>query len=215
MSQPAKARSSRKLLGAEGSATRTALMNAAEQLMQTEGYGAVTSRRIAEKAGLKHQLIYYYFDTLDDLFLAVLRRGAEASLERLAETLKSEEPLRALWAFVKDPRGTLFTEQFTAMAVHNVAIRSEIARFAEQYRRLQTEAIARHLAKRGVEPKIPPVLVSMLMFSMSSLLARESAFGFSLGHAEAEAYFDLCVREFEEAGRTPSFIPTAPAGDDV
>jgi AcrR family transcriptional regulator len=214
MSQSAKARPSRKLLGAEGSATRAALMDAAEQLMQEEGYGAVTSRRIAEKAGLKHQLIYYYFNTLDDLFLAVLRRGAEQNLERLAEVLKSETPLRALWAFVKEPRGTLLTEEFTAMAGHNAAIRGEIARFAEQYRRLQTEAIGRHLAERGVEPTIPPVLVSMLMFSMSSLLARETALGVSLGHAEAEAYFDLCLREFEQLGSAPSSPFAATEGRD-
>jgi AcrR family transcriptional regulator len=216
MSQTAKARPSRKLLGAESSATRAALMDAAEQLMQEEGYGAVTSRRIAEKAGLKHQLIYYYFNTLEDLFLAVLRRGAEQNLERLGEALRSERPLRALWTFIKEPRGALFTEEFTAMAAHSPAIRTEIARYAEEHRRLQTEAIRRHLAERGVEPIIPPVLVSMLLFSLSSLLARETALGVSLGHAEAEAYFDLCLREFEEMGSAPSspFLPMGGLGGE-
>jgi AcrR family transcriptional regulator len=209
MSQTARPRASRKLLGAENSATRAALMDATEQLMQAEGYGAVTVRRIAEKAGLKHQLIYYYFDTLDDLFLAVLRRGAEQNLERLAEALTSEAPLRAIWAFIKEPRGTLFTGEFTAMAAHSATIRAEIAGYAEQHRRLMTEAIERHLAERGVEPTIPPVLVSMLLFSLSSLLAREEALGVSLGHVEAEAYFDLCLREFEAMGSAPSspFLP--------
>ena len=56
---------------------RGALLDAAEQLMLEEGYAAVTSRRVAAQAGLKPQLVHYYFRTMDDLFLAVFRRRAE------------------------------------------------------------------------------------------------------------------------------------------
>ncbi|EUA30299.1 bacterial regulatory s, tetR family protein [Mycobacterium xenopi 4042] len=53
------------------------LLDAAEQLMLEEGYAAVTSRRVAQKAALKPQLVHYYFRTMDDLFLAAFRRRAE------------------------------------------------------------------------------------------------------------------------------------------
>ena len=45
--------------------------------MRDEGYAAVTSRRVAEQAGLKPQLVHYYFRTMDDLFLEMFRRGAD------------------------------------------------------------------------------------------------------------------------------------------
>ncbi len=37
------------------------LLDAAEQLMAEEGYAAVTSRRVAEKAALKPQLVPHCF----------------------------------------------------------------------------------------------------------------------------------------------------------
>jgi DNA-binding transcriptional regulator YbjK len=43
-------------LGAEDSATRTALLDAAQHPLLEEGYAAVTSRRVAARAGLKPQL---------------------------------------------------------------------------------------------------------------------------------------------------------------
>ena len=56
---------------------RAVLLDAAERLLLTEGYAAVTSRRVAAEAGLKPQLVHYYFATMDDLYLAVFRRRAE------------------------------------------------------------------------------------------------------------------------------------------
>ena len=58
------------------SATRQALIQANAQIMLEEGYAAATSRRVAAKAGVKPALVHYYFPSMDDLFLAVLRAGA-------------------------------------------------------------------------------------------------------------------------------------------
>ncbi|HEY6427499.1 MAG TPA: helix-turn-helix domain-containing protein, partial [Acidimicrobiales bacterium] len=76
-------------IGAETSKTRTVLLDAAEKLMLEEGYAAVTSRRVAAAAGLKPQLVHYYFRTMDDLFLALFRRRAEQGLERQARAFDS------------------------------------------------------------------------------------------------------------------------------
>ncbi len=40
---------------------------------------------------------------MDDLFLAVFRRGAQANLERQTRALASSQPLRALWEISVDP----------------------------------------------------------------------------------------------------------------
>ena len=90
-------------IGAPDAKNRGVLLDAAEQLMLEEGYAAVTSRRVAEKAGLKPQLVHYYFRTMDDLFLAVFRRRAEQGLVEQAQALQSPQPLWALWRFGTDP----------------------------------------------------------------------------------------------------------------
>src|SRR5690606_21688674 len=65
--------SSSRRIGAPDSKTRTRLLDAAERLLLREGYASVTSRRVAAEAGLKPQLVHYYFRTMDDLFLEVFR----------------------------------------------------------------------------------------------------------------------------------------------
>src|SRR5215216_2688553 len=104
--------------GTETSKTRATLLDVTERLMRDEGYAAVSSRRVASEAGVTAALIHYYFPILDDLFLAVFRRGAEANLERHARALESSQPLRALWDFSIEPAGTVLLEEFIALSNH-------------------------------------------------------------------------------------------------
>src|SRR5215470_9049592 len=80
---------SERRIGAPDAKNRTVLLDAAERLMLEEGYAAVTSRRVAEKAGLKPQLVHYYFRTMGELYLAVFRRRADQGLEAQSAALKS------------------------------------------------------------------------------------------------------------------------------
>ena len=47
----------------DGSVTRTALLDAAAAVMLEEGYAAVTTRRLAQRAGVNNGLVSYYFVT--------------------------------------------------------------------------------------------------------------------------------------------------------
>ena len=91
--------------GTESSKTRAVLLDVTEELMRTEGYAAISSRRVASEAGVTGALVHYYFPTLDDLFVEVFRRGAEQNLERHARALEKPQPLRALWGFSIEPAG--------------------------------------------------------------------------------------------------------------
>jgi AcrR family transcriptional regulator len=61
-----------------------ALLEAAERLLFESGYAAVTTRRVAEEAGVKHGLVHYYFGSMEELFTQTLERLAN----RLAEPLE-------------------------------------------------------------------------------------------------------------------------------
>lgn len=193
-------------LGAESSSTRAALIDAAQKLLLEEGYAAVTSRRVAGAAQLKPQLVHYYFRSMEELLLEVLRRSADQNRERLTVMMESDKPLRALWAFVGDPRAVNFTTEFTALATHSEPIRAELARYADEFRQIQTEALRRHLAARGIEPHIPPLLATILLVSMANTLVREAALGITLGHEEAEAFVDATLRQFEEMGNADTVM---------
>src|SRR6188508_2133338 len=111
-------------IGTTDSKTRAQLLDAAERLLLEEGYAAVTSRRVAARADLKPQLVHYYFRTMDDLFLEVFRRRAEANVARIEKAVGDEPSLRDLWALNADPRGAAFMIEFVALAKHRPEIRA-------------------------------------------------------------------------------------------
>jgi AcrR family transcriptional regulator len=179
-------------IGAETSKTRVVLLDAAEKVMLEEGYAAVTSRHVADKAELKPQLVHYYFRTMDDLFLALFRRRAEQGLERQAEALASAQPLWALWDLSRDPRGTSLTMEFIALANHRKAIRAEIASAAERFRAQQVGGLEAVLERYGVgTERCPPMVFTVLMSSISRFLVIERVtLGMSTGHEETVAYVE-------------------------
>jgi AcrR family transcriptional regulator len=170
-------------IGTEDSATRAALLDAALQLMLEEGYAAVTSRKVAAKAGLKPQLVHYYFRSMDDLFVALLQRGAEQNLERQARALRSPQPLRALWELSTDPAGATLTQEFSALTNHRKTIRAEYAAFADQFRRQQAELLAPVLRDYGIDTKQLPADAFMVVFTaVARILVLEEQMGVSRGH---------------------------------
>lgn len=185
-------------IGAPDAKNRGVLLDAAEQLMLEEGYAAVTSRRLASKAGLKPQLVHYYFRTMDELFLAVFRRRAEEGLQMQAQALQSSQPLWTLWRFGTDPGFTSFTMEFMALANHRKALRAELAYYAERFRDEQRKALSTALEHHDLEMRgVPPVVWSVLMTSVSRVLVIEQALGMSAGHAETVELVECYLRRVE------------------
>jgi len=185
-------------IGAEDSATRAALLDAALQLMLEEGYAAVTSRRVAAKAGLKPQLVHYYFRTMDDLFLALVRRGAALNLERQERALASPQPLRALWELSTDVGGTTLTMELAALGNHRKTIRAELAAYGEEFRRRQREALAAVFERYGLDgAELPPDAVLFLITAMSQILVLEQELGMTTGHAEIRALIERVLTRLE------------------
>jgi AcrR family transcriptional regulator len=170
---------------------RQRLIEATAKIMREEGYAAATSRRVAAAAGVKQALVYYYFPTMDDLFVEVLRAGAEASLERMREALTADEPLQTLWTMNSDLRMTGLNAEFMALANHRKAIRAELKSYAERVRDIETAAVTVALRGRGVDlQKYPPAAVSMLIAQTARSLCNESAVGVTLGHDELRDFME-------------------------
>ncbi|MEY8014621.1 TetR/AcrR family transcriptional regulator [Mycobacterium servetii] len=195
-------------IGAPDAKNRGLLLDAAEQLMLEEGYAAVTSRRLANKAGLKPQLVHYYFRTMEDLFLEVFRRRAEEGLQVQAHLLQSAQPLWALWRFGTDPAFTRISMEFMALANHRKEMRAEIAYYAERFREEQRQAVTAALQRYEVKSQdVPPVVWTVLMTSLSRFLVLEQAIGMSGGHAETVEVVEDHLRRLEGE---PQPIPDMP-----
>jgi AcrR family transcriptional regulator len=185
-------------IGAKDSKTRAQLLDAAEALLLEEGYAAVTSRRVATKAGLKPQLVHYYFRTMDDLYLEVFRRRADEDLPRFERAIAADGSLRNLWRLNADTRRARFTTEFVALAHHRSAIRAEIAHYAERFRAAQVEALSAALAEHGVdEDRLPPVVALLLMTGLSQVMALEGELGITAGHATTAEFVERTIEQLE------------------
>jgi TetR/AcrR family transcriptional regulator len=201
----ATAASSRRI-GSEDSRTRAQLLDAAELLMREQGYAAVTSRRVATEAGLKPQLVHYYFRTMDDLFLALFRRRAEENLDRFERAVAEDGSLTNLWRLNTDPRGISLTLEFVVLANHRKELRAEIARYAERFRAAQVEAVQRALAGSGIEEdQLPAVVALLTMTGLAQVLALEDTLGVTSGHDRTIEFVERQIAQLEQrsARRAP------------
>jgi AcrR family transcriptional regulator len=202
-------------VGATSSASRAALVRAAEQLLLDEGYAAVTSRRVAAKAGLKPQLVHYYFPSMDDLFIEVFRANAEANLVGFEAAVAADPSLTNLWRLNSDSRMARFSIEFVTLAHHRKAIRGEIARYAERFRTSQLNALGDALVAAGITPTdIPAEVALVLLTGISQVLSLEEMLGVTSGHAETVAYVHAALKRLEpQPGDPPTPAVTRPAAD--
>jgi len=188
---------------AEDGGTRRRLLEATAQIMHDEGYAGATSRRVAAKAGVRQPLVHYYFPTMDDLFLAVLREGADDALDQMRAALTNDDPLRALWAINSDPRRTILNTEFMALANHRKAIGVELKTYAERVRDIETAAVTVVLRARGLDlDTYPPVVISMLVAQIARSLCNEDAVGVTLGHDEMRSFVERQIDALTESSAT-------------
>ena len=188
--------------------TRQRLIESTARIMRDEGYAAATSRRVAADAGVKQALVYYYFPTMDDLFVEVLRAGAEVSLDEMRSALTNDDPLRALWRINSDSRRTGLNTEFMALANHRKAIQTELAAYAERVRDIETAAVTVVLRANGIDlDDYPPVAISMLIAQTARSLCNESAVGVTRGHDELRAFVErqmALLKTFAATAAPPS-----------
>jgi AcrR family transcriptional regulator len=189
---PAPSRRNRR--GADAGA-RGKLIEATARIMREEGYAAATSRRVAAEAGVKQALVYYYFPTMDDLFVEVLRAGAETALTRMRALLTEDDPLQALWVMNSDSAVTTLNAEFMALANHRKAIGAELKAYAERVRDIETAAVTMVLRANQIDlEEYPPVAISMLIAQVARSLCNENAVGVTQGHDELRAFVERQMR---------------------
>jgi TetR/AcrR family transcriptional regulator of autoinduction and epiphytic fitness len=189
---------------ADDGGTRRRLIEATAQIMHDEGYAAATSRRVAAKAAIRQPLVHYYFPTMDDLFLAVLRAGADDALDQMRAALTNNNPLRALWALNSDPRRTVLNTEFMALANHRKAIGVELKAYAERVRDTETAAVTLVLRAHGIDLDThPPIVISMLIAQIARCLCNEGAVGVTHGHDEMRRFVERQI----DALTKPSNVP--------
>lgn len=183
---------------AQNITTRDAILDATEEIMMTEGYAAVTSRRVAAKAGLKSKLLHYYFRSMDDLFIATFQRLEEKYDSRFARAVGSDGAIRAMWRLNFDAASTGLVMEFMALATHRPAIRELLARSARRDRTMHVSALTGIMEGGGLGPEEPsPAVLALLMASVARTLVTEKALGVTTNHAEMVSFVERFLERID------------------
>lgn len=188
--------SSPRRVGPETSKTREVLLDCVERLMVDDGYASVTYRALAAKAGVTPSLVQYYFPTLDDIFVAAIRRRRNKNLQRLADALKARpgDPLHVIWEYSWDEAtGALMTE-FMALGNHRKSIRAEIAEVSERVRQVELDALR---TNRDFADDLSPDALVLLINAIPKFLNLEKGIGVQTAHPELVDAFERYLDSLE------------------
>jgi AcrR family transcriptional regulator len=173
------------------------LLDAAEKLMRLEGYSSVTSRRVAAFAGLKPQLVHYYFRTMDELFEAVFKRSAEQYLSYLREVKDAPDSLVRIWRLSCDRDVAVTTVEFLALANRHEGIRKLIAHYSEEYKRLHVSIIEAAMLRRGVDLMAwPPPILAVILENLPTILAISGQLSGMKEPSDAQEFIGSLIERF-------------------
>jgi AcrR family transcriptional regulator len=204
------------------SEARVQLLDAAERLLVSTGYASISTRRLAEEAGVNHGLVHYYFGSMDELFLQAAERISDRMLERQRAMYGTDEPFLAKWRaamdFLDDDIRSGVPKiwfEFSAMAWNDPAMAQRMVGIERKWRKTLTDAFTDAHAEYGLDAdQFPvPVLVSLVMtFNLG--IEAERLVGVTTGHRELLAWIDRWLagldRQAQDA-RRPAAMTSPPS----
>jgi TetR/AcrR family transcriptional regulator len=186
--------------------TRAAILDATEAVMREEGYAAVTSRRVAERAGLKSQLVHYHFGSMDELFQELFRRNDNLHLAVHLSAATSQRPIEAIWRIANEEAGMDTVSEFVSAARHRKVLKDDLAKTRQRFRMIHAAAIDSYFKNANVvDPEISPTALSFLLSSVTTMLIEERSLGLSEGHDEVMDFIERLIGKLQGA---PSGVAT-------
>jgi AcrR family transcriptional regulator len=174
-------------------AAESALLDAAEQLLVESGHAAVTTRRLAQEAGVNHGLVHYYFGSIENVLAQVLERFTDRLIERQRALYASDVPFLDKWRqamtyLEADARYQKIWLELQALAWNRPDLRARIASVTEEWRAVLTAALAQARAEHGIELPLPALVALVATFNQGMMLER--LLGVGEGHAELLAWIE-------------------------
>jgi len=184
--------------GSRRTTKRQAILDGTAHIMLTDGYGAVTYRSVATAAGVAPGLVQYYFPSLDELFIAVLRENTDRLITNLTGATDSDQPLRAVWAYANNPTGTALLMQFMALANHLPEIGSVIGEGGERVRKTLLKGLSKKWPDYGLEETdLTPAGLLFLLSAIPRMMHLEDAIGTLTGHSDTVALVERFLDRVE------------------
>jgi AcrR family transcriptional regulator len=171
-----------------------ALLDAAERLLIDSGHAAITTRRLAEEAGVNHGLVHYYFGSVDALLVRTLERFTSRLIERQRELYASDLPFVEKWRTAmrfltsEDVGYEKVWLELQALAWNRPDLRERLARVNDEWRSVLTEAFRDPHRELGVGMPLDALVSLVMTFNLGIIVERLG--GIDRGHAELLDWID-------------------------
>ena len=184
-----------------------ALLDAAEQLLVEIGYSAITTRKLAERAGVNHGLVHYYFGSMEDLLLRVVERFTASLVERQRKMYAADTPFIDKWRqamrFLDEDSDSGYHKvwfEMQAMGWNDEAVRGRLQEVHQQWLDVVTPAFEVGLAELGLDRRRFPVkAVVSLVVTFNQGIMLEKLSGIDSGHRELLRMVDRMLERLWEA----------------
>ena len=169
------------------SAAEEALLDAAERLLVEVGHAGITTRRLAEEAGVNHGLIHYYFGSIENLLVRVLERYTAAMTARQRAMYAADVPFIEKWRqamrylVADDVAYEKIWLELQALAWNRPELRERVAEVSDEWRAVLTEAFAEPRERYGIQMPLEALVSLVMTFNEGVILERLS--GIETGHA--------------------------------
>ena len=172
-----------------------ALLDAAERLLVDVGHGGITTRRLAEEAGVNNGLVHYYFGSIENLLVRVLERFTDRLIVRQrAMYADPDVPFIEKWRTAmryllsEDVAYEKVWLELQALAWNRPELRGRVDRVNAEWREVLTEAFAESRTRYGIEMPLEALVSLVITFNEGIIFERLS--GIETGQAELLQWID-------------------------
>jgi AcrR family transcriptional regulator len=177
--------------------TEDAFLDAAERLLVDAGHAGITTRRLAQEAGVNHGLVHYYFGSIENVLARVLERFTERMIARQRAMYAAPEvPFADKWRAAmryldadRDYQKVWFELQ--SLAWNRPELRERVAGVSAEWRAVLTEAFAGPRERYGIEMPLGALVTLVMSFNEGLILERLS--GVETGQAALLDWIDEWV----------------------
>jgi TetR/AcrR family transcriptional regulator len=176
------------------SAAEEALLDAAERLLVEVGHAGITTRRLAEEAGVNHGLVHYYFGSNESLLVRALERFTERLIDRQRALYAADEPFVEKWRTAiryllsEDVAYEKVWLELQALAWNDADLRARLARVNAEWRAVLTEALEEPHRELGIEMPLDALVSLVITFNTGIIVERLG--GIETGHRELLTWID-------------------------
>jgi AcrR family transcriptional regulator len=175
-------------------AAEEALLDAAERLLVEVGHAGITTRGLAEEAGVNHGLVHYYFGSNENLLVRALERFTERLIERQRELYAADVPFVEKWRTAmrylvsEDQSYEKVWLELQALAWNDPGLQTRLARVNAEWRAVLTEAFEEPHRELGVEMPLDALVSLVMTFNIGIIVERLG--GVETGHRELLDWID-------------------------